>query len=129
MGMVDLADDGPLAFYLQQVEEVGEAEPRDVVGIDPRTGRRADDVDAHDGGFGFRGWAERGVDDVVEILDRAADEFVAIDAEHRGLLVEGGLHQCAVGLGATFVVLVKHIDNRVVFLNVSKIAHCMTPDK
>ena len=34
VGVEDLADDRPLAFDLQQMEEVGEAEARDVVGAD-----------------------------------------------------------------------------------------------
>lgn len=34
MGVVNLADDRPLAFYPQQVEEVGETKSRNVDGID-----------------------------------------------------------------------------------------------
>lgn len=49
----NLADDRPMALDLQKVEKVGEANARDVVGIDARAGSRAHDVDSDDGTLGF----------------------------------------------------------------------------
>ena len=56
---------------LEQVEEVGEAVAGDVVGIDPRAGRRTHDVDAHD-----RGSPERGRAFVPELFDEVGVEAI-----------------------------------------------------
>ena len=47
VGVVDLADHGPLAFNFQQVEKIGEAEAGDIVGVDASTGGSADDIFYH----------------------------------------------------------------------------------
>ena len=54
MKVEDLADHDPLARDLQQMEEISEAEPGDIVGVNAGAGGSADDLDADDGGLSFR---------------------------------------------------------------------------
>jgi hypothetical protein len=53
VGVVDLANHGPLALDLQQVEEVGEAKARDVVGVDACAGGGAHDIDVDEYALSF----------------------------------------------------------------------------
>ena len=64
MDVKDLADHYPRAFDLQQMEEISEAQPGDIVGINAGAGGSADDLDADDGGLSFRRRTKISVDAV-----------------------------------------------------------------
>lgn len=48
---------------------------------------------------------------------------ITVDAEDGRLFAKSGLHDAAPGLLTTFIVLVQHIDDGVVFLHVSGFTH------
>jgi hypothetical protein len=54
MEVKDLTDHAPLAFDLQQMEEISEAETGDIVGVNAGAGRSSDDLDANDCALSFR---------------------------------------------------------------------------
>ena len=73
MGVEDLADHGPFSLYLQQMEEIGEGEARDVIGVDTHAGGRAYRYQWRRTRPWPRGRTELTVDDVEQtLLNRAA---------------------------------------------------------
>src|SRR6516225_3882708 len=130
LGVEDLADHGPFPLYLQQMEEIGEREARDVIGVDTHAGGRACDINGGEYRLRFRGRAELAADDFEQtLLNRPAFYFaVAVDTEHGGFLAEGRFHDGTVGLCEAFVVLAHYFNDGFVFLNVGWVAHCVAPD-
>ena len=83
MEVEDLADYDPLAFDLQQMEEISEGQTGDIVGVNAGAGGIPDDLDADDSTLSVRRWTEVSVDAVEQILDGTARELsVSSDAEH-----------------------------------------------
>src|SRR4249920_3036055 len=105
MQVKDFADHDPLAFDLQEMEKISEAEAGNIVGVNAGAGGSSDDLDADDGALSFRRRTEVSVDAVEQILDGTAGELsVSSDAEHGRLIAEGRFHYATVVLLAAIVV-------------------------
>ena len=128
MRVKDFADHDPLAFDLQEMEKISEAETGNIVGVNAGAGGSPDDLDADDSALSFRRRTEVFVDAVEQILDCTACELsVSSDAEHGRLIAEGRLHDAAIGLLAAIDVLVQHLGNGLVFLNVGWFGQVLPP--
>jgi len=128
VGVVNLADDGPLAFDFQKIEEISEAKAGNVVGVDAGAGSHADNVDVDDYALCLRRGAKRTIDGIEKALNGPACQLVVtIDTEDRGVSAKSWLHEAAVGLFATLVVLIEYVDDRLVFLHVDRFVHGVAP--
>lgn len=117
-----LTHDDPIFALLHKVDEVGVEATAEIVCVYPRIRDRAHDINSPDHRSRVPGILEV-VDRFVKEADRATNEFVWPISEYGSALMEEGLEDRAVSLGAASVVLVEYIHDLVVLIDVGWVIH------
>lgn len=129
MGLENLANNRPLAFYFQQLEEVGEREAGHAVGIDTSTRGITDDFNTSNRGLRVGRGTEILVNSLEQDWNRAAFQLaLGADALHRRMFIESGFHDTALGLLATLNIRVKHLCNSLIVFYIRSFSDCFTTD-